>query len=179
MRSTELHGERRGLNLHLEAWVVRFRLVLPESLDLQKCAEPIPKFYSAPCLRSGGKKGRWCCASGSRWRAARPDGIFRKSLIARSALPEPACNHFDRMFQQLFRRWCPSIPYVALFLFLPAAPDARLGAACHSKHGMRSGYRKLERSWCQEEFCYFLLRQPQAARGYSSSAMCPAHVTTR
>jgi hypothetical protein len=25
MRSTELHGERRGLNLHLEAWVVRFR----------------------------------------------------------------------------------------------------------------------------------------------------------
>ena len=143
------------------------RTDLPGSLDLQKCVELVPEFCNAPFLRNGGKKERWCCASGSRWRAAHLDGIFHKSLIARSALPEPACNRFDRMFQLLFQ-YSYSIPYAALFLFLPSAPGSavRSGATRPIEYmGCIQGSPKLERlRFRQKSFAILFLGNPSCRR---------------
>jgi hypothetical protein len=115
---------------------------LPGSLDLQKCAARVREFCSAPCQRSGGNKEKWCCASGSRWRAARPGGISHRFPIAQPVLPEPVCNRSG----QRLRCFCRSVPW-CLFMFLPAAPgSARWGAAWLSKLGCVQGSYKLVRS---------------------------------
>ena len=46
MRSTELHGERRGLNLHLEAWVVRFRRFFLEVWILRNVRDQFQNFVA-------------------------------------------------------------------------------------------------------------------------------------
>ena len=151
------------------------RADLPGSLDLRKCGERVPEFCSGPFLRSDGKKEKWSCASGSRWRAARLDGISRRFPIARSALREPACNRSDQKFQG----WCRSIPWCFYSVsFLP--PEGALAQGSNSAHDWDAF--RVAVSWSvlvlPKSFAVLFFRQPQAAGEHRSSAKLQGSATT-
>lgn len=159
MLSTELHGERRCLNLHLVGRVVRFRRIFLEVWIFRnvwhKFQNLVAHRFAAPA-------------------AIRKDGVAHQDHAGARLVPM-AYFVDPRLINQLSRNQCAIglVVYCdvsvlqfhngACFSFLPGVPgSAGWGAAWPSKLGCVQGSYKLVRSCFEERRIQFFFRQPGA-----------------
>ena len=159
MRSTELHGERRGWNLHLVRWVVRFRRIFLEVWIFRNVRDELQNFVADHFTAAA---------------AIRKNSVaHQKHAGARLVLMAYLVN--SRLLDQL--SWSQRaialiigfdvgvLQFHSVACIRPSVqlPQAR-GAGSNSRIRKWDAFR-VATSWsapgCEKNFCCFLFRQPR------------------
>ena len=176
MRSTELHGERRGWNLHFKRRVVRCGLIFLEVWIFRNMRDQFQNFVAdhfsaAPAKRKNGVAHQ--DHAGARL-------VMMANFVDSRLLDQLSGSQRAIALIKSFK--VGVVQFHDGFILCPSFPPKggareQLGPTM----GCVQGSGKLERSGFDKKFCDFIFRQPQAAgnaaalQGCQCSATAPAN----
>ena len=168
MRSTELHGERRGWNLHFKRRVVRCGLIFLEVWIFRNVRDQFQNFVAdhfsaAPAKRKNGVAHQ--DHAGARL-------VMMANFIDSRLLDQLSGSQRAIALIKSFK--VGVVQFHDGFILCPSFPPERAREQLGPSMGCVQGSRKLERSGFDKKFCDLIFRQPQAADGHKSSAKLPA-----
>lgn len=160
MRSTELHGERRGLNLHLVGRVVRFRRIFLEVWIFRNVGNEFQNFVADHFSAAAAKR---------EYVVPHQDHAGTRLVLMAYFIDPRMLNEFSRSQRAIalikcfdvgvlqFHKWC-------LYLFLSFSPRERAAREqlAHSEMGCIQGRGKLVLRVMREEVLLFSFQATRA-----------------
>jgi len=170
MRSTELHGERRGWNLHFKRRVVRCGLIFLKVRIFRNVRNQFQNFVADHFSAAAAKRKNGVAHQD--YAGARL--VMMAYLVDSRLLDQLSGSQRAIALIKSFKFGVVQF-HDGIFLCPSFRSKTRTGAReqLGPSLGCVQGSRKLERSGFAKKFCDFIFRQPQAAGEHKSSAKLP------